>query len=234
MALGVRGSQVHRWLSCPSRAAYEATEAYERDFEQHVGARVGEYVHQEVTGHHPSSPKRIIYDSETKNEREMKIHARKIADKMNEVLEREVDTVIETEVPVWNNYIINDEEITVSGTVDMVCTINGKRTILDIKTGMRRPTAVWTQVNTYAYLYSKTQEYKIEQIGYLWVVRMAHHLRSPTGPPYTFEVRPYVEDVAESSVHAAVRYAGGHRECYPNPSDTNCYKCPIEETCPMR
>lgn len=68
---------------------------------------------------------------------------------------------------IEQNFI--NPELGYAGTIDRVCTIEGKRTVMDIKTSGAIYPSYWLQLAAYANLYWMGQQKGIDQVGVLWL-----------------------------------------------------------------
>ena len=154
-----RGSAAPAWLQCPRNADFEDTHS-DDDVDRRLyrrGAPVarvyGTRVHAAVLGGDPGRPDAIEFDQYTRTEREL---ARQVAvaaadirgwlDFMGWVLEHR-------ELPLKASLRYGASTLAISGTLDAIARAeDGRRLILDLKTGRRDPHEAWAQMAVYAWL----------------------------------------------------------------------------------
>ena len=229
----LHASQVHKWLDCPKGAMYEASEKPEaREFETHVGAHLGETVHAMITGHIPTTPKRVIYDDATQNSHQTLKQVVNMVEVAKPRLHELVPEIVQCERPMRLKMRVGDNAvIDLVGTIDIIGrTEQGDLAIIDLKTGRRPPRQVWTQLAIYCYMHSIIwPEQEIKSAGFLWVKREKKPI-----PGYQSQMRSCDILIPEGKKIAqrAVQYASGNISVHYSPG-SYCTYCRVED-CPMR
>ena len=231
MALTIRISQLGKWLSCPQHAIHDQVKHTEGEFEKKVAGAVGDLVHEKITGHVPSKPVRIVYDEKTRNEKEMHKQANLMAAAVDHEMRVRAWQVLEREQYYTATYRIHDQEIQVSGHVDLVvkCEKRGVG-IVDIKTGVQFPSNVLTQLLAYARTYSLCTGKEVDFVGIIFVKRAKRGMPTTKSDAWSMAA---LQDQIDPSIEHAVSVAAGLSPAYFNPSKENCLYCDKHD-CGMR
>lgn len=229
-------SKAWLWGECMARARLEMEAEADRrdDDETDVAQWVGDRVHHEITGHAFRAPKRILYDSVTRTEREADRQVEIMVDKAWALLKEHGLEIVEREV--YMSIVANKGEhrYILEGTTDMVVQdADGRRFLLDLKTGARKPVNVWLQVGLYFWMWESTLKAReaepIDGAGVFWIRRpkMGDEIEGRIHVHSEEDLLAQLRTVAKTSF----RRMADNRLSY-SPSMHGCACCPAKETCP--
>ena len=234
VVFSLHASQVTRWLACPHRAKREAGMTGDRD--KHVGAVIGDRVHGAITGHEASVPERIVYDDITPTAEALTKQSRKMAGETHYVIrERLKMEVVDSEKPMQMALRTSkDRVVHLQGRIDLIMKdeASGLHHLVDIKTGRRKPDAVWAQLAIYAYMHSYCyRDDRIDRATVIWVRRKkgVAGLIEVEGQDINDDFRAEGRRLAYAAA-SLVAVDAGHRK---TPSYINCHDCPVTE-CSLR
>ena len=164
----MRASAAPDWLRCPVKAMWQ--EKQRREGRKSVALEMGDRIHAGVTGHVPT-PGRVQYDGKTRSPREAVRQHEEAVDRVHQWLQRNFWQIWGSEIEVKARVRWGSVAVVVEGHIDMVLeSQQGTRIIVDLKTGLRRPTRSWPQVSVYALLWQVTRKETLDA-GLLWVPR---------------------------------------------------------------
>ena len=235
----IRASKIKHWLNCPQKGIYESITPQTPHTEgMHVGAVVGELVHQRITGHEPTEPRSITFDEVTPNEKTMERQVSLIAGSIEEWLLSQRMYILDREISCEVGLTIKNMSVQLTGTIDAICITESdkKLNLIDFKTGKRCDES-YIQLAIYAYLWSKAdvlvkEHVPMGQVGYVYQQRSKMPKSSDN---IKAEFWSYDKMVQHGRDYAqkAVRYATGVENAHYNPSVANCSLC-RHGTCSVR
>ena len=142
---GIRGSSASAFLSCPAYGAWKGLpEAHSGPV--HCGTLCGSMAHGLVTGHKYEMPKAVTWDGDTQSLNDLEWQSASIA----KAAERWLDDakIIDREIEMQVDGI--------TGHIDLVIERDGCVSIVDLKTGHRKPgSATWTQLAVYSWMHDR-------------------------------------------------------------------------------
>ena len=238
----VRASQIPMQLLC----AHFDSALGDRGRGEPVGLRVGNLVHEAVTGHAPGEPDRVMYDGITGTKRDV--------ERAVDVMSRAVHQHMESAgiVPVsfegrlaaeWDP----DEEMStedcydlevleVVGHYDMVVRQGERDILVDLKCGVREPVGAMTQLCIYAWLhYASLDSHPVDMPETLdcvqawWVPRVKH----PGEKPLNVQVQELNYRLAVEEGARALTQLCTHGRHFPHAPGSQCQICATED-CPVR
>ena len=117
-----------------------------------------------------------------------------------------------------------------TGTIDMIASIGGKRGIIDLKTGAQ-PHSVWIQTALYGFLLEHTEGWKPDEVASLHVPRVGPR----TEQRWSFQARPYADldgDAQQWAWTLDQLCQAGFEELIASPG-LHCGYCPVDD-CAIR
>lgn len=94
---------------------------------------------------------------------------------------------------------VTSKKYNYKGTLDLICRINGKKLLVDLKTGKRLYETVELQTSAYKEAYEEERP-EVEKIAETWALLLEKGDDGmPTGK-YTFEQKPYLPEVFHSAL----------------------------------
>ena len=245
----LHASKVSTFVKCPHRAASEYF--YGRDIkkrrekERHVGAMVGDLVHNHLTGHEPTTSYRVQYDEHTRSSKEAVFHAGILTGKIEAFLKRNQMEIVDSELELRYKLNFADKfHIDVVGSIDaIVRNHHGEHILLDLKSGSTPPETVFIQLACYALLVrhyinsmgDQTPEHlkNIKYIGYIFASRKRNVITRPDeGLDAKFRAFDYYHSMGNEYIRNALttinQYNEVRHKVLYSPSLMNCYACTIE------
>jgi len=230
-------SKAWLWGECMARARLEMEDEAEAgdsdNSESTVAEWVGNRVHAEITGHIFRTPKRILYDSVTRTEREADRQVEAMVDLAWKLLKEHRLEIVEREV--YMSIVANKggHRYVLEGTTDMVVRDkDGHRFLLDLKTGARKPVNVWLQVGLYFWMWESTAKARkaepVHGAGVFWIRRpkMGDEIEGRIHIHSEEDLLAQLRTVAKTSF----RRMADNRLSY-SPSMHGCACCLAKETC---
>lgn len=218
VSIALRASTAGKWMECAAKQELLESLARDPDEPLHVGAHVGNLVHQALTGHDPGHPASILYDDVTRSEREAHRHADMLTAGMRSKIDELPFEITETEVWMKETFEADDTRIIVSGQADMVGLDGDNAVLIDLKTGKSEPQSAWMQLAIYASLWHAARNEPLKSCGVIW------GRRGTSSVAYEERDGRTLEETGHAIIRGMINIA--RTGALPSPSVFACRTCP--------
>ena len=227
--LKLSASSISNWLTCPAKIKFKEKLASQGGGDVHIGTIIGNMVHAMVTGHeYKEKDNLIIFDSQTPTMTEAERQAERMADSVQSFIQRHEIEIIASEREIFRKINYNNVEVNLFGKIDLLCKKDDEVMIIDLKTGVNKPSNVFVQLATYSYICSMGNELDVDSVGVIWVKRA----KDPCIELVQKVMCSAVDTVASSAIKQIVLMKIA--DVYPySPNMMNCSSCPHKK-CPAR
>ena len=222
-------SSVGKWLKCPAKVKFQEKMTGVSGGEVHIGSLIGNMVHALITGHKYKEPDNLVlFDSKTPTMSEAERQAERMAESVNGFIERNEIKIVDTEKPVYVSTTYNNVQVNLFGKIDLLCTKGDEVIIIDLKTGVNKPSSVFVQLGFYSYICYLSEQVEVDSVAVIWVRRT----KDPSVELVQKVKASKVNAIASAAIKQIVLMQIAN--CYPYaPSLMTCSTCPHKK-CPAR
>ena len=225
----IRVSRVRSFSECHRYAV--ASQSIPWDGRLHVATWIGNSVHARLLGlKNDPIPDDLKFDKKTTTAERAEESVDKILAAITQWEDRYKPTIKTREWGV--EQIVGSTKIT--GTIDMLCSIEDRTVIVDLKTGQSAP-AVWIQTSLYAWLAEHHEKGKhgvqVDTVAFLHVPRVGPR----TEQRWSYEERSYADfsdDVRQWLYTLDSLCQADYCELAASPG-LHCQRCPVQD-CAVR
>ena len=222
-SIRLRASSAAEWMNCAQKRAYRERQPGGIPTDTHVGIEMGNAVHHAITGHEYITADRIIYDKHTGNQKEFDWQVKETVHMLQSFMDKQGWVAVGHEKEMEREAMVGDVLVIIQGSADLLVfdQMMNRLILIDIKTGVRRPSSTFMQLAIYAWLMKYTEETVPTELGFVWMPRNKLLMESKI-EWISKPVDPLIK-LAWNTIKTLASYSTNG---YPyNPSTMNCGAC---------